>query len=90
MRTTIDIDDVLLRKAMRLTGNRTKKATVEMGLRLLIDVQGQATIRQLRGKVRWEGEETGKGATPVVPRNSRKGGGFSLYGPHPKYPKQLK
>ena len=61
MRTTIDIDESLLRKAMRLSGVRTKKGVVEAALRLLIEVHGQTIIRRLRGTVRWEGEESGKG-----------------------------
>jgi Arc/MetJ family transcription regulator len=56
MRTTIDIDEGLMRRAMRLSGLRTKKATVEAGLRLLVDVYAQQSIRRLRGKVRWEGD----------------------------------
>jgi len=55
MRTTIDIDDSLMRQAMRLSGLRTKKAAVEAALRLLIQTHSQAGIRRLRGKVRWEG-----------------------------------
>ena len=56
MRTNIDIDDRLMRNAMRSSGARTKRATVEAGLRLLIQVRRQAGIRRLRGKVRWEGD----------------------------------
>lgn len=55
MRTNIEIDDQLIRKAMRATGLRTKRAAVEAGLRLLIQVRAQIGIRRLRGKVRWEG-----------------------------------
>jgi Arc/MetJ family transcription regulator len=55
MRTNIDIDDGLMKEAMRRGGTRTKRATVEAALRLLIQVRQQAGIRRLRGKVRWEG-----------------------------------
>ncbi len=41
MRTTIDIDDALMRQAMRLTGIRTKKSVVEAALRLLIQTQSR-------------------------------------------------
>ena len=51
----IDIDDRLMRQAMRHSGARTKKATVEAGLRLLVDTHAQGAIRRLKGKVRWEG-----------------------------------
>jgi len=55
MRTTIDIDDALVRKAMRLSGLTTKKAVIEAALRLLIQTHSQVGIRRLRGKVKWEG-----------------------------------
>ncbi|MGA2746366.1 MAG: type II toxin-antitoxin system VapB family antitoxin [Candidatus Sulfotelmatobacter sp.] len=63
MKITIDINSRLMRQAMRLSGMDTKKAVVEAALRLLIEVHGQTSIRRLRGKVRWEREETGKGTT---------------------------
>ncbi len=56
MRTNIDIDDRLMREAMRTGQGRTKRAVVEAGLRLLIQVHAQARIRRLRGKVRWAGD----------------------------------
>ena len=56
MRTNIDIDDRLMRRAMRSSRSRTKRATVEAGLRLLIQTRAQASIRRLRGKIRWEGD----------------------------------
>ena len=56
MRTNIEIDDSLMRQAMRSSGGRTKRAVVEEGLRLLIQTKGQASIRRLRGKVAWQGD----------------------------------
>ena len=56
MRTNIDIDDRLMRQAMRHSGTRTKKATVEAALRLLVETHDQTAIRRLKGKVRWEGD----------------------------------
>ena len=56
MRTNIDIDDDLMRQAMRSSGARTKRAVVEEGLRLLIRTRGQASIRRLRGKIAWQGD----------------------------------
>jgi Arc/MetJ family transcription regulator len=56
MRTNIDIDDKLMRRAMRSSGARTKRAVVEEGLRLLIQTRGQRAIRRLRGKVVWQGD----------------------------------
>ena len=56
MRTNIVIDNSLMREAMKATGLSTKKAVVEEGLRLLIQVKGQGGLRRLRGKVSWEGD----------------------------------
>jgi len=55
MRTNIDIDDRLMRLAMRSSRSRTKRATVEAGLRLLIQTRSQTSIRRLQGKIRWDG-----------------------------------
>jgi Arc/MetJ family transcription regulator len=56
VRTSIDIDDELLSQAMSASGQKTKKATVEDGLRLLIRLarEKQAGVA-LRG-VGWEGD----------------------------------
>ena len=56
MRTNIDIDDRLMREAMRRSGARTKWAAVEAGLRLLAETHAQGSIRRLRGKVVWDGD----------------------------------
>jgi len=56
VRTNIDINDRLMRQAMRSSGARTKRAVVEAGLRLLLQTKGQASIRRLRGKVAWQGD----------------------------------
>jgi len=56
MRTNIDIDDDLMREAMRASGATTKRAVVEQGLRMLIDVRRQRAIKHLRGKVQWTGD----------------------------------
>ena len=56
MRTNIDIDDKLMRAAMKATGATTKKAAVEAAMRLTVQLhkQGEA-IRKLRG-LGWEGD----------------------------------
>jgi Arc/MetJ family transcription regulator len=56
MRTNIEIDDQLMQQAMRSSGARTKKAAVEKGLRLLVQIRGQAALRRWRGKIKWEGD----------------------------------
>ena len=57
MRTNIDIDDDLMREAMQASGETTKRAAVERGLRLLIETRAQVGIRRLRGKVKWSGDQ---------------------------------
>jgi Arc/MetJ family transcription regulator len=56
MRTNIEIDDKLMKEAMRSANTKTKKETVEAGLRMLIQIKAQTGIRKLRGKVKWEGD----------------------------------
>jgi Arc/MetJ family transcription regulator len=55
VRTNIEIDDALMRQAMRRSGATTKKAAVEEALRLLVKTHEQASISRWRGKVRWDG-----------------------------------
>lgn len=56
MRTNIEIDDKLLSAAMRASGCKTKRATVEEGLRLLARQKAYRAILELRGKVHWQGD----------------------------------
>jgi Arc/MetJ family transcription regulator len=56
MRTNIEIDDKLMKEAMRSANTKTKRETVEAGLRVLIQIKRQTGIRKLRGKVKWEGD----------------------------------
>ena len=56
MRTNVVIDDKLMSLALRSSGCRTKKAAIETGLRLLIQVHSQKKLRHLKGKVAWEGD----------------------------------
>lgn len=55
MRTNVVIDDTLMQNALSLSGLRTKRETVEAGLRLLVQIRQQEQIRQARGKLKWEG-----------------------------------
>jgi len=55
VRINIDIDDGLMREAMRTSGAATKKAAVEAGLRLLVQTFSQSAIRKLQGEVCWDG-----------------------------------
>ena len=56
MRTNIVIDDQLMEDALRLTGLKTKREAVELGLRTLLRLKQQEKIRQFRGKLVWEGD----------------------------------
>ena len=56
MRTNIVIDDELLERALELSGLKTKRAVVEKGLETLIQQLEQTKIRELYGKLTWEGD----------------------------------
>ena len=56
MRTNIEIDDKLMSDALRLTGLKTKKEAVELGLRTLVRLRQQEELRRFRGKLQWEGD----------------------------------
>jgi Arc/MetJ family transcription regulator len=56
-RTNIDIDEKLIQEAIRLTGARSKREAVQIALRRLVEKGSiYRTLRQLRGKVVWEGD----------------------------------
>lgn len=56
MRTNIDIDDQLLKRAMKATGLKTKKAVVEEALEHLVQERnGRAALERLWG-IGWEGD----------------------------------
>jgi Arc/MetJ family transcription regulator len=54
MRTNIEIDDELTRKAMAASGKTTKKDVVEDALRLVVQLKRQEGVRKLWG-IGWEG-----------------------------------
>ena len=56
MRTNIVIDDALMREVLKLTGLKTKREAVELGLKTLIRLKKQEKIRAYRGKLRWDGD----------------------------------
>lgn len=56
MRTNIDIDDELMAQAMKATGQKTKKATVEEALRQLVRLnRHKRALKNLDG-LGWEGD----------------------------------
>lgn len=56
MRTNIDIEDALLTEAQKLSGQATKKGTVEQALRLLVKLRRQGAADKAFGKYRWRGD----------------------------------
>lgn len=56
MRTNIVIDDNLMQETLAATGLKTKREVVEEALRTLLRLRRQESIRELRGKVEWEGD----------------------------------
>jgi len=56
MRTNIVIDDELMENALKMTGLRTKREAVELGLKTLIKLKKQEQIRRFRGKLPWKGD----------------------------------
>ena len=56
MRTNVVIDDKLMGQALKAGGWGTKRSTIEAGLRLLVQMDGQAKLRRLKGSVAWRGD----------------------------------
>jgi Arc/MetJ family transcription regulator len=57
MRTNIEIDDKLMKQAMKASGAKTKKAAVEAALKLFVDRSKQRdAIESMWGIGGWEGD----------------------------------
>lgn len=57
MRTNIEIDDNLIKEALKLTGSKTKREAVTLSLETLVRLKRQEHLaKKLRGKVKWEGD----------------------------------
>ena len=56
MRTNIVIDDELMKEALALTGLKTKKEAVELGLKTLIQLRKQEQLKDYKGKLEWSGD----------------------------------
>jgi Arc/MetJ family transcription regulator len=56
MRTNIVIDDELMKEALALTGLKTKKEAVELGLKTLIQLRKQEKLKDYKGKLEWSGD----------------------------------
>mgnify|MGYP006342721609 CR=1 FL=1 len=68
MRTNVVISDRLMREAMRASGLRTKRETVEAGSQLLVQIHAQTATRTLKGTIPWDGnlEESRKPRVPLA------------------------
>ncbi|MEO7659810.1 MAG: type II toxin-antitoxin system VapB family antitoxin [Pyrinomonadaceae bacterium] len=56
MRTNIEIDERLMKDTLKITGLKTKREAVELGLETLLRLKRQEKAKKLRGKLRWEGD----------------------------------
>ena len=56
MRTNIEIDDKLMKDTLKLTGLKTKREAVELGLKTLLRLRQQEQIKRFRGKLDWQGD----------------------------------
>jgi Arc/MetJ family transcription regulator len=57
MRTNIDIDDKLMKQAMKALGATTKKAAVEKALQQSVALHRQEALERLRGRIVWRGPD---------------------------------
>ncbi len=55
MRTNVVLDDDLIRTALKLSGFKTKKKAIEEGLKLLVRLNRQKSVKSFRGKLKWTG-----------------------------------
>ena len=54
VRTNIVIDDDLMIDVLQVTGLKTKREAVELGLKTLIRLKKQEEIKQFKGKLKWD------------------------------------
>jgi Arc/MetJ family transcription regulator len=55
-RTIVDLDEKMLKKAMKLSGIKTKVTLVNMGLKSLVRHLEQMEFLKSRGAVIWDGD----------------------------------
>jgi Arc/MetJ family transcription regulator len=56
MRTNVVLDESLVEKAKSLTGIKTTRAVIDEALRVLTQLREQSQVRDLRGRLHWEGD----------------------------------
>ena len=52
----IEIEDELMKDALKVTGAKTKREAVELGLRTWVQLRAQGKARELKGKNTWDGD----------------------------------
>lgn len=55
MRVSVILDDDLLERAKALTGITTTREVLQLALEELVRLREQGQVRELRGKLTWEG-----------------------------------
>lgn len=55
LRTNIELDEKLVKEAMKLTNKKTKKELVNYALRELVSKMKRKRLLELEGKVEWTG-----------------------------------
>jgi Arc/MetJ family transcription regulator len=56
MRTNIMIDETLMADVLSVTGIKTKREAVELGLKTLLMLKQQEAIKAFKGQLKWEGD----------------------------------
>ena len=56
MRTNIIIDDTLMSDVLKVTGVKSKREAVELGLKTLLMLKQQESIKAFKGKLHWVGD----------------------------------
>lgn len=68
MRTTIDLNDELVREAFALTGAKTKRGLVELALRELVRRHRKKDLTELAGRVQLRDDYDHKATRELRPR----------------------
>ncbi|MCS6289976.1 MAG: type II toxin-antitoxin system VapB family antitoxin [Nitrospira sp.] len=63
MGNNLEIDNRLMRQALKGSGLPSKEAAIEEGLRLVVNVHGHRSIRRFRGKIVFDAVLNKKGMT---------------------------
>ena len=55
-RTNIVLDDGLIKRAMQVSGAKTKREAVDRALREMVARDSYRALRKLKGKMPWDGD----------------------------------